>query len=53
VQGSNFKHTVYKNKQTPQGLLHVYLGSDGSPWFKRRYITRDPTKVDPNIRTVK
>jgi hypothetical protein len=45
VQGSNFKHTVYKNKQTPQGLLHVYLGGDGSPWFEGRYITRDPTPL--------
>ena len=43
IQGSNFKHTLYENNKLKKGLLHVYLGGDGTPWFEGRYITEDPT----------
>lgn len=47
IQGLNYQHTLYKNKVSNKGVLHVYLGGDGTPWFKRRYITRDPTPLKP------
>jgi dienelactone hydrolase len=48
IQGKNFQHTIYNNKlSTKKGVLHVYLGGDGTPWFKGRYITRDPTPLNP------
>ncbi len=49
LQGLNYQHIVYKNRVSndPQGRLHVYLGGDGTPWFKGRYITRDPTPLKP------
>lgn len=48
IQGTNFKHTVYKNNVlTNKKVLHIYLGGDGTPWFKGRYITRDPTPLNP------
>ena len=47
IQGLNYKHTLYKNKASRNGVLHVYLGGDGTPWFKGRYITRDPTPLKP------
>ena len=47
IQGLNYQHTLYKNKSPHNGILHVYLGGDGTPWFKGRYITRDPTPLKP------
>ncbi|HFC93072.1 MAG TPA: hypothetical protein ENJ51_09700 [Leucothrix mucor] len=48
LQGLNYRHTVYKNNHNNnKGILHVYLGGDGTPWFKGRYITQDPTPLKP------
>ncbi len=47
IEGLNYKHTLYKNKKSNTDVLHVYLGGDGTPWFKGRYITRDPTPLKP------
>lgn len=47
IIGTRFTHTLYKNRQKNKGVLHVYLGGDGTPWFKGRYITRDPTPLKP------
>ena len=47
IQGLNYRHTLYKNKKSNTGTLHVYLGGDGTPWFKGRYITQDPTPLKP------
>lgn len=30
-----------------KNTLHVYLGGDGTPWFNGRYITDDPTPLNP------
>lgn len=47
IQGENFKHTIYKNNINHKNILHVYLGSDGTPWFKGRYISNDATPLNP------
>lgn len=48
IQGLNFTHIVYANNNSnDKEELHVYLGGDGSPWFKGRYITDDPTPLNP------
>jgi len=52
IQGINFSHTIYENKYANQKnndtfVLHVYLGGDGTPWFKKRYISNDPTPLNP------
>ena len=53
IQGTNFKHTIYENGIAKhKKRLHVYLGGDGTPWFKGRYITRDPTPVKPVMLTL-
>lgn len=48
LQGVSYRHTFYKNNaKNHKGILHVYLGGDGTPWFKGRYITKDPTPLKP------
>ncbi len=48
LQGLNYRHTIYKNNHdNNKGILHVYLGGDGTPWFEGRYITQDPTPLKP------
>lgn len=54
VRSARFKHVIYANKYAYQRLgnarldtLHVYLGSDGTPWFEGRHVTRDPTPLRP------
>jgi dienelactone hydrolase len=48
LQGASYRHTFYKNSDTHnKGILHVYLGGDGTPWFEGRYITKDPTPLKP------
>jgi len=48
VQGLNFRLTVYENLiPSDKGILHVYLGGDGTPWFEGRYVTDDPTPLNP------
>jgi predicted esterase len=48
LQGLSYRHTFYKNGYTNnKGILNVYLGGDGTPWFKGRYITKDPTPLKP------
>ncbi len=47
VQGTVYRHVVYtsprKGAADDDGLLHVYIGGDGSPWAQRRRISLDPT----------
>lgn len=48
IQGDNFEHAIFrKNISANERVLHVYLGSDGTPWFQGRYATRDPTPLRP------
>ncbi|MDJ0891252.1 MAG: alpha/beta hydrolase [Gammaproteobacteria bacterium] len=48
VEGSEFRHVVYRNQATqPSASLHVYLEGDGSPYFDKRWISRDPTTRHP------
>lgn len=53
LQGLLFTHTIYENDKTSSlfntrnVVLHVYLGGDGTPWLKGRYINSDPTPLNP------
>ena len=48
INGAGFTHAVYRNRQRQRsGRLHVYLGGDGSPYLRRRWIARDPTPRRP------
>lgn len=47
IAGKEFHHIAYFNNQTGrEGLLHVYLGSDGTPWIHQS-IAADPTPRNP------
>ncbi len=52
VKASKFNHRLYINApaQNHQGnTLHVYLDGDGSPWFRNKWISQDPTSRHPLI----
>lgn len=53
VDTNSFKHQVYINRRTKKGFdnhsLHVYLDGDGTPWERRRWISKDPTSRNPLI----
>jgi pimeloyl-ACP methyl ester carboxylesterase len=41
-------HSLYLNRwPSPTDVLHVYLGGDGSPWIRGRWISHDPTPRRP------
>jgi len=46
-QGTNFLHKVYVNRKPLGNNLHVYLGSDGTPWQNPNRIASDPTPRNP------
>lgn len=46
VVGTQFSHAVYAKAGSPSKRLHVYLGSDGTPWLAGRPAV-DPTPRDP------
>ena len=50
MTGREFKHQTYRNHQSlaaSNAALHVYLGSDGRPWFRPGVIAMDPTSRSP------
>ncbi|MGH8502244.1 MAG: alpha/beta fold hydrolase [Gammaproteobacteria bacterium] len=48
MPGQDFNHIVYRHEGAdPNGILHIYLEGDGSPWLYRRYIAADPTPHKP------
>lgn len=47
IPGDGFAHTTYENGRSAGALLHVYLGSDGTPWINHRWVAADPTPRDP------
>lgn len=48
INGVGFTHAIYRNRQQHRsGRLHVYLGGDGSPYLRRRWVARDPTPSRP------
>lgn len=50
-----FDHQFYLNaesRQHPNGILHVYLDGDGSPWEQHRWIADDPTARNTMILTL-
>ncbi|ADE14003.1 conserved hypothetical protein [Nitrosococcus halophilus Nc 4] len=48
IPGAEFRHVIYtRHLGQPRKTLHVYLDGDGSPWIKRRWISRDPTPRNP------
>lgn len=48
VWGDGFHHAVFHRPKDPQtGMLHVYLGSDGTPWLRGRWPAADPTPRAP------
>jgi hypothetical protein len=48
VQGRDFKHAIYERPtyKVDEKELHVYIGSDGTPWDRNRPAT-DPTPRNP------
>ena len=46
-QGSDFVHRVYVSQKPPNKFLHIYLGSDGTPWKTPNQIASDPTPRNP------
>ena len=46
-QGTDFFHKVYANRNPVDEFLHVYLGSDGTPWENPKQIASDPTPRNP------
>jgi len=48
VEGSGFEHVVFMHGVAPHSTrVHVYFGSDGSPFIHGHRISRDPTARDP------
>ncbi|MGH8496568.1 MAG: alpha/beta fold hydrolase [Gammaproteobacteria bacterium] len=49
VEGSGFRHVVYTTVRRPAEAkrLHVYIGSDGTPWADGNRISSDPTPRNP------
>jgi hypothetical protein len=46
--GAGFRHVVYRNaRATRDGVLHVYIEGDGTPFRQRDIIAADPTPSDP------
>ncbi len=46
-RGTSFFHKVYANRKPIEKFIHVYLGSDGTPWEKPNQIASDPTPRNP------
>jgi len=46
-RGTTFVHKVYANRKPLEHFLHVYLGSDGTPWIKPDQMASDPTPRNP------
>jgi hypothetical protein len=56
VAGTGFRHRVYARPAvlrqltagaSPAPRLHVYLGSDGTPYLRGRFVNADPTPRQP------
>ena len=47
LAAGGFRLAGYRNRHRPDGRLHVYLDSDGTPWITRTRIARDPTPRHP------
>ncbi|MET0026328.1 MAG: alpha/beta hydrolase [Candidatus Thiodiazotropha sp.] len=48
IQGTGFTHRVYFNPANRHnGVLHVYLGGDGTPWIGGVVVASDPTPRNP------
>jgi hypothetical protein len=48
ITGSGFSHVVYFNDAFARnGIVHVYLEGDGTPWLHRYIVARDPTPRNP------
>jgi hypothetical protein len=45
--GTVFFHKVYANRNPLGEFLHVYLGSDGTPWKYPHQMASDPTPRNP------
>lgn len=48
LTGRSFEHAIYKRgaRSTENDVLHIYLGSDGTPW-RHNKPARDPTQRNP------
>ena len=49
ARGEGFAHTVFGNNIPVEadGVLHIYLEGDGSPWLMGRFVASDPTPWNP------
>jgi pimeloyl-ACP methyl ester carboxylesterase len=46
IDGTGFRHVLFRKAGRPTGTLHVYVDGDGTPWLAGRPAT-DPTPRDP------
>ncbi len=50
IKSKKFQHTIYQtNTPVKNGVLHVYLDGDGTPWIRNRWVATDPTARNPLI----
>ncbi len=42
-------HVVFHNSMKKKTKIHIYIGGDGIPWIKGKWISSDPTSSDPLI----
>jgi pimeloyl-ACP methyl ester carboxylesterase len=48
IRGTDYNHVVYRNTaERKDGVLHVYLEGDGTPWLTPDWIAADPTPREP------
>jgi pimeloyl-ACP methyl ester carboxylesterase len=46
--GPDYDHRLFFSRPpAPAEVLHIYLGGDGSPWIRGRWISQDPTPRRP------
>jgi hypothetical protein len=50
VKTQQFEHRIYFKPSVLEknsSILHVYLDGDGSPWHRKKWISKDPTSRNP------
>ncbi len=47
IQGTQYQHVIYQRETPKNGVLHVYIEGDGTPFFSSTEIAADPTPRRP------
>jgi len=42
-----YQHNYFTNNIKPNKRVHIYIGSDGTPWIKGKWLAIDPTPTNP------